>query len=148
MRRTGYFRSAFLGLGASAVLIVSVAAWQLGPLRLKELAAEKLDEWHILGPRTHFLREARRLERADPGQDAKRAAELGDRRLLGFSLALGGPVELPGVKSSVREEKGKRLGVHVLFVGCDQSSEFERFHSAVARYAEKYNGDLLRVVSQ
>jgi len=145
MRRKRYLLSIIAGLAASAVLILTIAAWQFGPAETKARVVEALDDWHIVGMRTHFLRKAAALERADPSRDAEAAVRTGDKRLLGFSLNLDGPLILPGVADDLLATSRKQLGVRLLFQGSIEGPEFERYREATVAYVSHYNATLLRL---
>src|ERR1700730_11020212 len=97
MARARVLRSVIAGIAISALLIAAVAVWRFGVADLKARVVAVLDDWHIVGERTRLLRKASDLEKADAGHDAEVAVRRGDKRLLGFSLALEGPLVVPGV---------------------------------------------------
>ena len=147
MARTRIFRSVIAGLAIAAFLIAALAVWRLGVADSKARVVATLDDWHIVGERTRLLRKASDLEKADAGHDAEAAVRKGDRRLLGFSLALEGPIVVPGVTAEVLATSRKELGVRTLFVGCVAVPEFEDYRKATERYASLYNAAVLRLVA-
>jgi predicted lipid-binding transport protein (Tim44 family) len=126
-------RSTFIGTLAACLLVGTLAVWQFGWTESKASVLGTLDAWHIVGERTSLLHRARRLERASPSHDAERAVREGDKRLLGFSLNLEGPLVIPGIPETAIAASQKQLGLRTLFLGCVDLPEFERYRKASER---------------
>jgi hypothetical protein len=140
-------RALVLGLAVAVILISGVAVSQFGVSESKTRVLEALDSLHIVGDRTRLLHKAEALERADARRDAESAVSRGDKRLLGFSLALEGPVTTPGVEGSLADSSRKQLGIRLLFQGCVQVPEFEQYRKATENYARAYNTAVLRLLA-
>lgn len=138
LRRLGRFSLLVaLGILGAGLLVGIVGAAQLGNSASRDVVLNILDDKHIIGPKTHWLREARHLERANPARDALRAIKHADTRLLG--LADIGPF-LPGLDSQQFQSYAARYGVRLLAAGCEISCDEEmRYRDAGAKYAETYN---------
>ena len=147
MARTRFIRSIVAGVTSSGLLIVALAVWRFGVADSKARVTAALDDWHIVGERTSLFRRTSALGKANASRDAEVAMRNGDKRLLGFSLALEGPLVVPGVPPEALAGSRKELGVRALFVGCVAVPEFEDYRKATERYAGAYNATLLRLVA-
>jgi len=126
-----------IGVAGAALLVSVVGAMQLGSSESREVVLKILDEKHIAGPKTHWWRAARHLERVDSSRDARRAVRAGDSRLL--AMATIGPY-LPGLDDHQYESYASRYGTRFLAEGCVISSDEEmRYRDAAYRYAAGYN---------
>jgi hypothetical protein len=130
-------------LVASGVLLTATAYAALGPTEFSAFTRAWLDDNHVWGPRTALLRDARRLECADPEADAERAIASGDVRLLPVA-GLGG--FFPGLDDESNAEYARRYGAkEYMYAGCvTESDEEGRFRAAAYAYAEKYNQAIVR----
>lgn len=130
-----------LGLAGAFVLSVTVAVVSMGPPQFKASCAAWLDDHHIRGRKTTFLRAARRYETADAAEDARVAVASGDTRLLPVA---GFDAEVPGVGGSFRNHYERYGAKDPPCGGCVVSSEEEwLFRAAVHDYAARYNRAVL-----
>ena len=136
-----YLRSLLLGIVAASLLLGGVAVWQFGPSESSDLVRRRLDDWHILGPKTRLLREARKLERANPMPDVQKALRVGNTKLLGVACP---GLEVPGTDPDTRA----RLGVQVVLRGSVEWPEFEQYRRATLHYAERYNRAMSQAASR
>jgi hypothetical protein len=138
LRPRQVLRDALIGLFAAAILTAGVAVWQFGPSEAREIVVATLDQHHLYGPHTRFLREARRLERANPIGDAERAVRNTDFRLIGVSFCQDVP-RFPGVEPALYDSYAQRFGILSMVAGDLDWPEFSRYRTALTRYAETYN---------
>jgi hypothetical protein len=129
------------------LLLGAVAFGSLGPDEFSAAAAIWLDDHHVWGERTTFLRAAKRYERADPAADARQAIAAGDVRLLP-AAGLGG--FFPGLANDAYLDFLERHGAKdLVYAGCVVSSEEEaRFRTAAFSYATRYNQTIVAQVKR
>jgi hypothetical protein len=118
-------RAALVGVFAAAVLTAGVAVWQFGPAEAREMVVAKLDQHHLYGPHTRFLREAQRLERANPIRDAERALKNANFRLIGVSFCQDVP-RSPGIDAALYDSYAQRFGILSMVAGGLDWPEFSR----------------------
>ena len=141
MSRRRYLRSVALGVVFAALVLAGVAVWQVGLDQARSSLAQRLDNWHILGPKTRTLHEALRLEKANPVLDAQQAMRAGNTKLLGVACP---KVEVPGVDAPLRA----KLGVRIILMGSLDWPEYKQYRVAALRYAETYNRAMSQAVSR
>jgi hypothetical protein len=145
----------FLGVVAAGLLVGAIGVSQVGISGSRDRVTNYLDENHFIGPRTCWWRAARRLDQSDPGQDARRAIERGETRLIG-SVTLD-PL-LPGLNPKDCESYKSRYGVRFLVPDCpvrfepdtevQPIREFAQYQESCSRYAAAYNRVVVAVVKK
>ena len=87
------------------------------------------------------------LDNADPIMDAHAAMAKGDNRL---KAVAGFTISVPGVPSQKENEYRERYGVAVISGTSDalESKEYARLNRLAIRYAEQYNGEVIKSVQK